>query len=222
MGIKEILWIYQKQSNLLSDAHDLGIKWWDDWNVVEDGDTTTPPNIGQRYGATVKKYDLINNLLKSLKEDPFSRRHIMSLFQEDDLRSSKGLYPCAYETVWSVRKSNDTDETMYLDLHLNQRSSDYIMANFINKIQYVSLQMMIASHLGYKVGKFSHLVNNLHIYNRHIDAAHELLERTPFVNDYPILELKENKDFYDYTIDDFTIKNIKGIEKLISSLEIAI
>ena len=210
-GIREILWIYQKQSNSLEVAREMGINWWDEWNV---GDGT----IGQRYGATVKRYDLMNKLLKSLKEDPFSRRHIMNMYQEADMAETKGLHPCAYETIWSVRKSNDI---YYLDMTLNQRSNDYIMAGYINKIQYVALQMMVASHLGYKVGKFCHFVQNLHVYDRHFDAAAELLNRTP-LEQQPRIELTSNKSFYDFTVDDFKVIDTDGIKKIESKLEIAI
>ena len=81
--------------------------------------------------------------------------------------------------------------------------------------------MMVAGHLGYKVGTFAHLVQNLHIYDRHFDAVQELLNKSP-LDIQPVLELKENKNFYDYTIDDFVIKNIDGITKIESKLEIAI
>ena len=104
-GIKEILWIYQDQSNdldLLRDKY--GITWWDNWDV---GDGT----IGQRYGATVKRYDLMNQLLRGLTEQPYGRRHIINLYQYQDFDDSDGLYPCAMETQWSVRDG-------YLDLTL--------------------------------------------------------------------------------------------------------
>ena len=210
-GINEILWIYQDQTSNLDRAHERGINWWDEWNI---GDGT----IGNRYGYTVKKYNLLNNLLNSLKNDPFSRRHIMNLYQEQDLLETKGLYPCAYETIWSVSKKNNE---YVLDMTLIQRSNDYIMAGYINKIQYVSLQMMIAKHLGYKIGKFCHFVQNLHIYDRHLEAANEILEREP-LNIQPYLEVSCNKDFYDFNIYDFKIINIEGIKKIKSNLEIAI
>jgi len=95
------------------------------------------------------------------------------------------------------------------------------MAKSINSSQYVALQMMVAGHLGYKVGKFCHLVQNLHIYDRHINAMNELLNKEP-LNEQPILTLKENKNFYDYTIDDFIIENIENITKIKSSIELAI
>jgi thymidylate synthase len=210
-GIKEIFWIYQLQSNRLEDAHKLGINWWDKWDI---GDGS----IGERYGFTVKRYNLINNLLHDLKNNPFSRRHIMNLYQYENLYNSKGLYPCAYETIWNVR---EIDSEFYLDMRLIQRSNDYLVAAAINKIQYTALLMMVAGHLGYKVGKFTHYTINLHIYDRHFDALYEVLEKEP-LTEQPILKLKENKNFYDYSINDFIIENIGGIEKIKSPIELAI
>jgi len=211
MGIKEILWIYQKQSNKLEDLRELGVDWWDNWDI---GDGT----IGQRYGATVYRYDLMNKLLDSLKNNPFSRRHIINLFQEQDLNETPGLQPCAYETIWSVRK---VDDEYYLDLTMNQRSCDYLVAGYINKIQYVAFQMMVAGHLNYKVGKFCHYVQNLHIYDRHFPAMKELIYKEP-LDIQPKLSLKSNKYFYEYTIDDFEITGIEGITKIQSPLELSI
>ena len=211
-GIKEILWIYQKQTSSLEVARELGINWWEEWNI---GDNS----IGQRYGATIKRYDLMNKLLDGLVNDPFGRRHIISMYQYVDLEETNGLFPCAYETIWSVRK---VGEDKVLDMTLIQRSNDYLVAGYINKVQYLSLQMMSAGHCGYKVGKFCHLVQNLHIYDRHFDGVSELLDRTPLGTDLPYIELTENKNFYDYTIDDFKIYNIDKIMKINSQLEMAI
>ena len=71
-SIKEILWIYQDQTNDLSILENkYGIRWWRDWEVSNTG------TIGQRYGATVKKYDLMNKLLNGLINEPYTRRHII-------------------------------------------------------------------------------------------------------------------------------------------------
>lgn len=210
-GIKEILWIYQKQSNSLSDAREMGINWWDEWDI---GDGT----IGQRYGATIKRYDLMNNLLNGLKNDPFGRRHIIDMYQYTDLEETKGLHPCAFMTKYSVRRKYGE---LYLDMTLDQRSNDYVTAGFINKIQYVALQMMVASHCGFKVGKFCHMVQNLHIYDRHFDAVKEIMDRTT-LSENPIIELTTKKDFYSITIDDFKIFGTEGIHKLSDKLEIAV
>ena len=210
-GIKEIFWIYQKQSNLLSDAHKLGINWWDNWDI---GDGT----IGHRYGYTVKKYNLIDDLLKGLKEDPFSRRHIMDLYQYSDLNETDGLYPCAFQTIWSVRKVNGD---YYLDMTLTSRSNDYIVSGYINKIQYTALLMMVCGHLNYKIGNFCHLTQNLHVYDRHINALNEILKRSP-LNIQPQLVLNVNRNFYEYSINDFSIINTSGIEKITSNLDLAL
>lgn len=134
------------------------------------------------------------------------------------MKKSKGLYPCAYETLWSVRKDNND---MYIDVTLVQRSSDYLVANYINKTQYVALLLMVSSHLGYKPGIFVHFVQNLHIYDRHFDAVKEILDRNN-LEIQPSIRIKENKSFYEFTIDDFIIENIDGISKLDSKLELAI
>jgi thymidylate synthase len=210
-GIKEILWIYQKQSNCLKVAREMGINWWDEWNIGDD-------TIGQRYGATIKKYDLMNKLLHSLKNDPFGRRHVINMYQYDDLYTSPGLHPCAYETLWSVRK---VGFEYFLDMTLIQRSSDYIVAGHINKTQYVALQMMVAGHCGYKIGKFMHFVQNLHIYDRHVDALKELINRKP-LDLQPHFKLGVNKNFYDYTLDDFEFFDFNKAKPLISELELGI
>tara|TARA_R110000868_G_scaffold265829_2_gene524722 strand:+ start:29 stop:859 length:831 start_codon:yes stop_codon:yes gene_type:complete len=210
-GIKEILWIYQKQTSSLEVARELGINWWEEWNI---GDNS----IGQRYGATIKRYDLMNKLLDGLVNDPFGRRHIISMYQYVDLEETNGLFPCAYEILCSVRK---VGEDKVLDMTLIQRSNDYLVASYINKVQYLALQMMVAGHCGYKVGKFCHLVQNLHIYDRHFDASTELLNKEP-LDIQPKLILKEDKNFYDYMVSDFEIVGINGISKINSKLELAI
>jgi len=210
-GIKEILWIYQKQTSSLKVAREMGINWWEEWNIGDD-------TIGQRYGRTIAKYSLMDGLIGGLIKDPFSRRHIINMYQYSDLQETTGLHPCAYETLWSVRKG---DDGLILDMTLIQRSNDFITAGYINKIQYTALLMMVAEHCNYKVGKFYHLVQNLHIYDRHFDAVTELLNKEP-LDIQPKIILKENKNFYDYTIDDFEIVGTEGITKINSKLELAI
>ena len=195
-AIKEVLWIYQDQSNdldLLKEKYN--ITWWDNWEV------NNSRTIGKRYGATVSQYDLLNKLLDGLKNSPYGRRHIMNLYQYSDFLETGGLYPCAMETHWSVRDGK-------IDMTLIQRSSDVPVANAINKLQYVALMLMVARHCDLKLGKFCHFVQNAHIYDRHIETVEEMCKREGQKNgDKLILELNpEKKDFYSITIDDFEIK----------------
>lgn len=207
-AVKEIMWIYQDQSNdldLLEDKYN--IKWWDEWEV--DGSRT----IGMRYGGTVKKYDLMNKLLEGIKNQPYGRRHIMSLWQESDFVESKGLNPCAFMTMWSVRKGQEDER--YLDMTLIQRSSDYLVAGHINKIQYVALMMMVAKHCDLKVGVFAHYTHNLHIYDRHFEQGRELMRRFKENPDLPMVKMilkTDKKDFFEVTIDDFEVENYKPIK----------
>jgi thymidylate synthase len=212
-GIREIQWIYQDQTSSLEKAKDRKIFWWNEWDI---GDGT----IGRRYGDTVKKWDLMNKLLEGLEKDPFSRRHQINLLQEHDLKETKGLFPCAYGTLWTVRK---VGEQLYLDMTLTQRSQDAIMATYINKIQYVALQMMVACHLGYEVGTFAHFIQNYHIYDRHLDACEEILGRKP-LDFQPSIELTcpKGTNFYDIGLEDFKINTSDEIKKINSDLEIAV
>lgn len=202
-GIKEILTIYQKPTNKLSEMESMGVNWWGDWDI---GDGT----IGQRYGATVSRYDLINRLLEDLKNDPYGRRKIVSLWQETDLRETPGLAPCAFLTIWNVRNDNDGDE--YLDMCLIQRSGDLLTASgpgCINEVQYAALLMMVAAHCGYKPGVFTHFVANEQIYDRHEEQARAMLSRFRDTDHHadeltPRLILHgDGKSFYDFTINDF-------------------
>jgi thymidylate synthase len=204
-GIKEILTIYQKPTNKLSEMEAMGVNWWGDWDI---GDGT----IGQRYGATVSRYDLINRLLEDLKNDPYGRRKVVSLWQETDLRETPGLAPCAFLTIWNVR--NDHEGTEYLDMCLIQRSGDMLTASgpgCINEVQYAALLMMIARHCGYEPGVFTHFVANEQIYDRHEEQARAMVRRYMDRDDrdtevFPMLVLNENvKDFYEITIDDFAM-----------------
>lgn len=207
-GIKEIFTIYQKPTNVISEMEERGVTWWNPWDI---GDGT----IGQRYGATVSRYDLINKLIEDIESDPFGRRKVVSLWQESDLRETKGLAPCAFLTMWNVRNK---DGKKYLDMMLVQRSGDMIAASGaggINESQYAALQMMIARHTGYEAGFFTHIVANEQIYDRHIDVAKLLVGAYDTKNcedSEPRMILNLDKtNFYDFTIDDFILENYNPI-----------
>ena len=193
-AIGEILWIYQDQSNsldLLKEKY--GVTWWDAWDI---GDRT----IGQCYGKTVKDHNIINDLIEGIKRDPDSRRHIINLWQIEDYKQSHGLKPCALFCEFNIRHEVDGD---YMDGLMLLRSSDYLTAGSINQVQYVALLTMLAKSLGYKVGKFSNMIVNCQIYDRHVNNAKIMLERES-VPANPFLDLPV-KDFFDYTLDDFKI-----------------
>ena len=197
-AIKEMLWIYQDQSNSLDVLEEkYNVHYWNDWEV---GDSRT---IGQRYGAVVKKHDITNKILKQLEANPWNRRNIISLWDYDAFEETDGLLPCAFQTMFDVRR---VDGEIYLDATLTQRSNDMLVAHHINAMQYVALQMMIAKHFGWKVGKFFYFINNLHIYDNQFEQAEELLRREA-TNCQPrlVLNVPDGTNFFDIKPEDFEL-----------------
>ena len=199
-AIGELLWIYQLQSN---DIHTLekefNIKWWEPWDI---GDGT----IGQRYGAIIKRYDLINKTINELKNNKYSRRIIMNMWQLEDFSETPGLNPCVYSTTWNVRGK-------YLDVFVLQRSSDYIVSEGFNRIQYCALLMMIAQCVGLKPGKMTYHVNNMHIYDRHIPIAEDILNNRPPDKQPKLILGASCTDFNKFTPDDFRLEDFESTGK---------
>ena len=197
-AIKEVLWIYQDQSNSLELLNDkYNVHYWNDWEV---GDTGT---IGQRYGAVVKKHDIIHKILQQLEANPWNRRNIISLWDYEAFEETDGLLPCAFQTMFDVRR---VDGDIYLDATLTQRSNDMLVAHHINAMQYVALQMMIAKHFGWKVGKFFYFINNLHIYDNQFEQAEELLRREPSdCQPRLVLNVPDGTNFFDIKAEYFEL-----------------
>ena len=254
--------IYIKQTNILEEMHPSIHSWWRDFVVnskmksfgsgvkyskdllkvlkrefpKNDLSKDTEENdLGRTYGHTVNRYNLVGTLLKGLEENPFGRRHKISLWQEQQvIDDPKALEPCAGLTLWSVREfvynASRVDCTIvrYIDLTLMQRSMDLAVTSSINPAQYVEFAMMVCNHLTFKtgieheVGKLLHIVQNCHIYDRHIDSAKEILERESTGLQPQIKLTCEPKDFYSHTIDDFKFTNLAGIKNLENKLEIAL
>lgn len=206
---EETLYIDQKRASFEHDLHHSNL------NLVLKGKYKQCKGYTAKYindKDTLYRYELsrnqVNELLRELKENPFGRRHILSFFHWAN-QDKKMLVECAFMTLWSVRKVKDE---YYLDCTLIQRSSDYLVAGFINCIQYVALQMMVAHECGYKVGKFARFTQNLHIYDRHIEQAHELLNRTPSDKQPKLILNAEGKSFYEIEESDFELIDYEPVK----------
>lgn len=204
-AIKEMLWIYQDQSNSLDLLEDkYNVHYWNDWEV---GNTRT---IGERYGAIVKKHDIINKILKQLEDNPWNRRNIISLWDYEAFEETEGLLPCAFQVMFDVRR---IDGEIYLDATLTQRSNDMLVAHHINAMQYVALQMMIAKHFSWKVGKFFYYINNLHIYDNQFEQAEELLRREPSnCQPHLVLNVPDGTNFFDIEAEDFVLEDYDPVK----------
>jgi thymidylate synthase len=162
---KELLWIYQDQSNdveLLKSKY--GVKVWDEW-AGEDG------TIGKAYGYQVKKHQLIDKLIHTLRTNPNDRGMVMSLWSNEDL-DEMNLRPCAFQTLWYYEPVSNE-----LNMKLIQRSGDMGLGVPFNMIQYAVLHTMVAHVVGMKVGWMKHEINDAHIYLNHINPLREQLER---------------------------------------------
>ena len=96
-----MFWIYQDQTNSLDVLEDkYNVHYWNDWEVegvpANNGDKRS---IGQRYGAVVKKHDIINRLLAQLEANPWNRRNVISLWDYEAFEETAGLQPCAFQTM---------------------------------------------------------------------------------------------------------------------------
>lgn len=202
--IDEILWIWQKKSNNIKD---LKSHIWDSW-ADENG------SIGKAYGYQMgvkHKYregdmDQVDRLIYDLKNNPFSRRMITNMYVHQDLHEMN-LYPCAYSLTFNVTRDRECGE-LVLNAILNQRSSDVLTANNWNVCQYAVLLHMLAQVCGYRVGELVHVIADAHIYDRHVPIVKELITRPTY--DAPEFCMNPDiKDFYQFTVDDFELRNYK-------------
>jgi len=233
---EDINTIYLKQTNIIEGMHPSIHSWWRDFSWRESffawgiGRESYVNTIGRTYGHTVKRYNLVDKLLKGLYENPFGRRHKMNLWQEQQvIDDPKALEPCAGLTLWSVREYDKFEvHKRFIDLTLVQRSQDYCATSCINSIQYVMLGMVVCNHLTFKtgikheLGKFMHVVQNVHIYDRHQKVVEEILDRRPTGKQPKVKLVCEPKDFYEHTFEDFEFEGLEGVQKLENKIEIAI
>ena len=235
----EILWIYQKKSN---NIHDLNSHIWDQ---CADKDVSIgkaygyqvgkrflhhrsnelplsevyPSVISQsRLGEKYKIYlDQMDGALYDLRNTPFSRRIMISLWCPEELHEMN-LEPCCWSVIFNV--TDEGQDKLVLNMVLNQRSNDFITANNWNTAQYAIFLMMVAQSVDMIPGKLVHNITDCHVYDRQIDIARELLNRP----EHPAPKVSLNpeiKNFYDFTTDDLIVENYET-EPQIKNIPIAI
>ena len=195
-AVDELLWIWQKKSNRVSE---LGSHVWDSW-ADENG------TIGKAYGYQLGlkhhypegDFDQVDRVLYDLKHNPQSRRILTSMYNFADL-SEMGLYPCAYSMTFNVSGN-------VLNAILNQRSQDMLTANNWNVVQYAALICMFAQVSGLVPGELVHVIADCHIYDRHIPMVEKMLELEPFAAPKVTLD-PTITNFYDFTKNSFTVDN---------------
>lgn len=223
----EILWIYQKKSN---NVNDLNSHIWDSW-AKPDGsigkaygyqigkryvhhkvsNMSDTPSVSEYKSLSVKgtpgkfdiMFDQMDAVLYDLKNTPFNRRIITNTYNHSEL-SEMGLQPCAYSCTFNV--TDEGNDKLVLNLLMNQRSQDILVANNWNVAQYAILLMMVAQSVDMIPGELVHVIADAHIYDRHVDIVKELIQREQFPA--PRVTLNPDvKDFYDFTTKDLIVEN---------------
>ena len=194
--IHELLWFLAGDTNI-KYLNDNGVRIWDEW-ADENGD------LGHVYGYQWRSWktpdgqtiDQISNLVKSLKENPDSRRHIVSAWNVADI-DNMALPPCHALFQFYVADGK-------LSCQLYQRSADLFLGVPFNIASYALLTMILAQVCGYQYGEFIHTFGDAHIYLNHLEQVHTQLERTP--RPLPKMKINPNvKDIFSFKYEDFEL-----------------
>ena len=196
--IHELLWFLQGDTNI-KYLKDNGVGIWDEW-ANEQGDLG--PVYGKQWrswqGADGKVYDQIVDVVNQIKNNPDSRRMLVSAWNVSEL-PQMALMPCHSLFQFYVADGK-------LSCQLYQRSADVFLGVPFNIASYALLTMMIAQVCGLQYGDFVHSFGDVHLYSNHLDQANLQLSRTPF----PLPTMKINpevKNIFSFKYEDFTLEN---------------
>lgn len=206
--IYELLWFLNGDTNV-KYLQDHGVRIWNEW-ADDNGDLGPIYGYQWRHWRTPdgKEIDQIANLVNALKNNPDSRRHIISAWNPADV-DDMALPPC--HTMFQFYVSDGR-----LSCQLYQRSGDSFLGVPFNIASYALLTMMMAQVCGYKPGIFVHTLGDAHIYLNHLEQVNMQLQREP----YPLPTMRINpdvKDIFSFQYEDFTLENyqchpaIKGV-----------
>lgn len=194
--IHELLWFVAGDTNI-KYLKDNGVSIWDDW-ADDNGD------LGPVYGHQWRSWpapdggtiDQISNLIDQIKNNPNSRRLIVSAWNVADV-DQMALPPCHCLFQFYVADGK-------LSCQLYQRSADVFLGVPFNIASYALLTHMVAQVCGLQAGDFVHTFGDAHLYSNHIEQADLQLSREPL----PLPELwlnPEIKDLFAFTFDDIRI-----------------
>jgi len=144
--------------------------------------------------------DQVKTLINTLRDDPHSRRHILSAWDARQV-DKMALPPCHVMSQFYVNNNNE------LNCQLYQRSADFGLGVPFNIASYSLLTHMLAQLTGLEVGEFIHTIGDAHIYTNHVAAIEEQLTREPYVG--PILEMPEFS-----TLDDILTTSVEDYKLL--------
>ncbi len=197
----ELLWFLRGDTNI-KYLNDHGVTIWDEW-AAEDGD------LGHIYGYQWRSWptpdgkgiDQISRVIESIRNNPDSRRHIVSAWNVSELEHM-ALPPCHILFQFYVADGK-------LSCQLYQRSADIFLGVPFNIASYSLLLLMMAQVTGLQPGEFIHTLGDAHIYLNHIDQVKLQLTRKPYP--LPTMRLNpEKKNIFDFEYEDFTLENYQA------------
>lgn len=192
-AVLEMLWFYQAQSNDVRWLQERNVHIWDEWEIGEDGYWNASQmlpgedgrlhktevhryfgpewahTIGTAYGWIVNKFGLTQELIEKLKNNREDRRMVMSLWQNDYLKTAV-LPSCVWSSEWDVTDGK-------LNAWIHQRSCDVPLGLPFNVTQYAVLLSMLAQVTGLKCGTLDWSIKDAHIYVNQTDGVKEQLRR---------------------------------------------
>lgn len=212
----ELLWMIKGHTNI-DYLHKHGVTIWDEW-ADEDG------NLGPVYGAQWRRWqaggyvyagefgdgepiryiDQLATVIKSIKEDPYSRRHIISAWNVGQL-DDMNLPPCHAFMQFYVSGGK-------LSLKLTQRSADMFLGVPFNVASYALLLILVARETGLEVGDFIHSLGDYHIYADHLPAVLRQLvngskmHMHEWVNPIPQVSINSSKSIFDLEPEDIALE----------------
>ncbi|MDP4837782.1 MAG: thymidylate synthase [Burkholderiales bacterium] len=196
--IHELLWFLSGDTNI-KYLKDNGVTIWDEW-ADEHGD------LGPVYGHQWRSWptsngnhiDQITKVIQDIKENPNSRRLIVSAWNVGDI-DKMALAPCHTFFQFYVADGK-------LSCQLYQRSADFFIGVPFNIASYALLNMMVAQVCGLQVGDFVHTFGDCHLYINHLDQTNEQLSRTP--RTLPKMNINKTiKNIFDFSYADFNLED---------------
>jgi thymidylate synthase len=195
--IHELLWFLRGDTNVRY-LQENGVSIWNEWADAEG-------NLGPVYGHQWRKWkapdgrsiDQIAQLIEGIRNNPDSRRHIVSAWNPADMGQMK-LPPCHALFQFYVAEGK-------LSCQLYQRSADLFLGVPFNIASYALLALMVAQVCNLQAGEFVHTLGDAHLYLNHLDQAREQLARTP--RPFPLLRINPAaRDIFGFKYEDFTLE----------------
>lgn len=198
--IAELLWFLNGDTNI-KYLNDNDVHIWDEW-ADENGD------LGPIYGKQWRDWngdhiDQIQNAIDLIKNDPYSRRIIVSAWNPSQI-PDMALPPC--HTLFQFYVREEYSER-YLDCQVYQRSADVFLGLPFNIASYSLLTMMMAQQTDLKPGTLRWVGGDVHIYDNHIKQVEIQLHRRPYP--FPKMKIDKAKNIFSYKLEDFHLEDYK-------------